>query len=53
MPDTARWKTWTDPVDVVARALDDVATAAAANAGAPSAAALRTIAGEVLDELLA
>lgn len=53
MPDTARWKTWTDPVDVVARALDDVATAAAANAGAPSAAALRSIAGEVLDELLA
>ena len=53
MPDTTRWKTWTDPVDVVARALDDVATAAAANAGAPSAAALRTIAGEVLDELLA
>ena len=53
MPDTTRWKTWTDPVDVVARALDDVAPAAAANAGAPSAAALRSIAGEVLDELLA
>ncbi len=53
MTDTARYKTWTDPVDLVARALDDVATAAVANAGVPSAAALRTIAGEVLDELLA
>lgn len=42
-----------DPVELIARALDDVAVAALQNGGQPSAAALRTIAGEVLDELLA